>query len=249
MATGRAGKGDGQGQRVRAIAPGKGRQARAKATVEASSVRRNAVWRMGGLQGGKERTAVGTSDGRRCDPSRPHRIFRRRGRRSCCVAAIQSPIAQGFGHVRGGDGLAAGQVGRIYARGSVDDKGQLYLHIKALAAHLAVRGTLPVNVIVLAEGEEECGDARRRPDHPVIRGLAVEERTVMPEELARASEVFLSGTAAEIVPVGSVDGHHYQAGLVARTLMADFQKLVRAPDSEGFGEATHLKAPVSSLAA
>ena len=47
--------------------------------------------------------------------------------------------------------------GRIYARGSVDDKGQLYLHIKALAAHLAVRGTLPVNVIVLAEGEEEVG--------------------------------------------------------------------------------------------
>ena len=47
--------------------------------------------------------------------------------------------------------------GRIYARGSVDDKGQLYLHIKALEAHFAVRGTLPVNVIVLAEGEEEVG--------------------------------------------------------------------------------------------
>ncbi len=46
---------------------------------------------------------------------------------------------------------------RIYARGSVDDKGQLYLHIKALEAHLAARGTLPVNVIVLAEGEEEVG--------------------------------------------------------------------------------------------
>ncbi len=49
--------------------------------------------------------------------------------------------------------------GRIYARGSVDDKGQLYLHVKALEAHLAVRGTLPVNVIVLAEGEEEVGSA------------------------------------------------------------------------------------------
>ena len=47
--------------------------------------------------------------------------------------------------------------GKIYARGSVDDKGQLYLHIKALEAHLRVRGTLPVNVIVLAEGEEEVG--------------------------------------------------------------------------------------------
>ena len=47
--------------------------------------------------------------------------------------------------------------GRIYARGSVDDKGQLYLHVKALEAHLGARGSLPVNVVVLAEGEEEVG--------------------------------------------------------------------------------------------
>jgi acetylornithine deacetylase/succinyl-diaminopimelate desuccinylase-like protein len=47
--------------------------------------------------------------------------------------------------------------GRIYARGATDDKGQLFLHVKALEAHLAVRGKLPVNVIVLAEGEEEVG--------------------------------------------------------------------------------------------
>jgi acetylornithine deacetylase/succinyl-diaminopimelate desuccinylase-like protein len=47
--------------------------------------------------------------------------------------------------------------GRIYARGSVDDKGQLYLHVKALQAHLSSHGKLPVNVIVLAEGEEEVG--------------------------------------------------------------------------------------------
>jgi acetylornithine deacetylase/succinyl-diaminopimelate desuccinylase-like protein len=47
--------------------------------------------------------------------------------------------------------------GRIYARGSVDDKGQLFLHVKALEAHLATGGRLPVNVVVLAEGEEEVG--------------------------------------------------------------------------------------------
>jgi acetylornithine deacetylase/succinyl-diaminopimelate desuccinylase-like protein len=47
--------------------------------------------------------------------------------------------------------------GKIFARGSVDDKGQLYLHIKALEAHLATRRALPVNIIVLAEGEEEVG--------------------------------------------------------------------------------------------
>ena len=53
--------------------------------------------------------------------------------------------------------------GRLYARGSVDDKGQLFLHIKALEAHLAVRGRLPVNILVLAEGEEEVGSAHLAP--------------------------------------------------------------------------------------
>jgi acetylornithine deacetylase/succinyl-diaminopimelate desuccinylase-like protein len=47
--------------------------------------------------------------------------------------------------------------GNIYCRGSVDDKGQLFLHVKALEAHLKTRGRLPINVIVLAEGEEEVG--------------------------------------------------------------------------------------------
>lgn len=47
--------------------------------------------------------------------------------------------------------------GKIFARGSVDDKGQLWLHVGAIEAHLATRGALPVNVIVLAEGEEEVG--------------------------------------------------------------------------------------------
>lgn len=80
------------------------------------------------------------------------------------------------------------------------------------------------------------------------RGWAVEERDVMPEELASASEVFLCGSAAEIVPVGSVDKHNYQAGPVAKTLMADFQKLVREPDSEGFGESRHLMAETARAA-
>ena len=47
--------------------------------------------------------------------------------------------------------------GRIYARGSVDDKGQVYLHLKAVEAHLKENGTLPVNVVFLIEGEEEVG--------------------------------------------------------------------------------------------
>jgi len=47
--------------------------------------------------------------------------------------------------------------GNIYARGSADDKGQMYMHIKAIETLRAVNGTLPVNVKFLIEGEEEVG--------------------------------------------------------------------------------------------
>jgi len=55
------------------------------------------------------------------------------------------------------------RAGRIYARGSADDKGQLYLHLAALDFLLKTRGTLPVNVVVLAEGEEEIGSPNLVP--------------------------------------------------------------------------------------
>lgn len=53
--------------------------------------------------------------------------------------------------------------GRIYARGAADDKGQLYMHVKALEAHFASGSELPINVIVLTEGEEEVGSPNLVP--------------------------------------------------------------------------------------
>ena len=49
--------------------------------------------------------------------------------------------------------------GRLYARGAVDDKGQVHMHLKAVEAHLRTRGELPVNLRLLVEGEEEVGSA------------------------------------------------------------------------------------------
>jgi Acetylornithine deacetylase/Succinyl-diaminopimelate desuccinylase and related deacylases len=45
----------------------------------------------------------------------------------------------------------------IYARGATDDKGQLFTHLNALEAILAVKGQLPLNVKLVFEGEEEVG--------------------------------------------------------------------------------------------
>jgi acetylornithine deacetylase/succinyl-diaminopimelate desuccinylase-like protein len=47
--------------------------------------------------------------------------------------------------------------GSVYARGAADDKGQLYMHVKAVEALRAEHGKLPVNVKFLIEGEEEVG--------------------------------------------------------------------------------------------
>jgi len=49
--------------------------------------------------------------------------------------------------------------GEIYARGSADDKGQVFMHVKAIEAHLKQNGRLPVNMKIILEGEEEVGSA------------------------------------------------------------------------------------------
>jgi acetylornithine deacetylase/succinyl-diaminopimelate desuccinylase-like protein len=47
--------------------------------------------------------------------------------------------------------------GELFGRGTADDKGQLLMHINAVEAYLAVKQSLPVNVIFAIEGEEEMG--------------------------------------------------------------------------------------------
>src|ERR1035437_1330808 len=68
--------------------------------------------------------------------------------------------------------------GKIYGRGSVDDKGQCLMHLAAIEAHLRVNGALPLNVKVVIEGEEEIGSG----DFPwlttSLRGLVHWEITV-----------------------------------------------------------------------
>src|SRR5919206_4394412 len=49
--------------------------------------------------------------------------------------------------------------GEIYARGAADDKGQVFMHIKAVEAHMKKHGCLPLNIRFFIEGEEEVGSA------------------------------------------------------------------------------------------
>ena len=59
------------------------------------------------------------------------------------------------------------------------------------------------------------------------RGLEVIERVVMPEEILGAQEIFLTGTAAEVTPVGAVDGANFQVGEISRQMMDDYDAVVR----------------------
>ena len=53
--------------------------------------------------------------------------------------------------------------GKIYARGATDDKGQLFIHVKALESYLETDGGPPVNVKFLIEGEEEVSSPNLAP--------------------------------------------------------------------------------------
>ena len=59
------------------------------------------------------------------------------------------------------------------------------------------------------------------------RQLKVIERAIMPEEMAKASECFLTGTAAEITPVGEIDKYRFTPGKITEALWDDFRALVR----------------------
>ena len=54
------------------------------------------------------------------------------------------------------------------------------------------------------------------------RGYKVVERVIMPQEMAKAQECFITGTAAEVTPVREIGEYKFTPGDVCRTLMADY---------------------------
>ncbi len=73
------------------------------------------------------------------------------------------------------------RAGRLYARGSSDDKGQVWLHLLAIQALLETTGGLPVNVRLLIEGEEEIGS-------PGIVELLARHRAELASDLVVVSD-------------------------------------------------------------
>ena len=100
-----------------------------------------------------------------------------------------------------------------------------------------VAETTGANVFFVMDGEihtpkADCfldGITRR-----TVMGIArqrqykVVERAIMPQEMGKATEAFLTGTAAEITPIASIGDYKFTPGTITKNLLADFEALTRA---------------------
>jgi len=64
------------------------------------------------------------------------------------------------------------------------------------------------------------------------RGIDVIERVIMPEELCKATECFITGTAVEVTPVREIGEHHFTVGEITRQLVDDYDILVQRGHKE-----------------
>jgi acetylornithine deacetylase/succinyl-diaminopimelate desuccinylase-like protein len=85
--------------------------------------------------------------------------------------------------------------GNIYGRGTADDKGQMYMHVKAVETLRAVNGTLPVNLKFLIEGEEEVGGGS-------IAGYVAENTQKLKADVALVSDTALYAPGIPTLCIG-----------------------------------------------
>jgi branched-chain amino acid aminotransferase len=64
------------------------------------------------------------------------------------------------------------------------------------------------------------------------RQITVVERVIMPEDLEKATEVFLAGTAAEVTPVRQIGTQHFHPAAITEMLLNDYEALVRMPPEQ-----------------
>ena len=79
--------------------------------------------------------------------------------------------------------------GDLYARGASDDKGQTFMHIKAVEAYIQAEGHLPVNIKFIIEGEEECGSANLTPFIDLNKELLTADIVVVSDTALFAEDV------------------------------------------------------------
>jgi acetylornithine deacetylase/succinyl-diaminopimelate desuccinylase-like protein len=130
----------------------------------------------------------------------------------------------------------------LYGRGSADDKGQLFVHLKAIEAYLSSVGRLPVNVKCVFEGEEEIGS-------PNLRSFIEPRHQALAAEVAVVSDMLMAGPGRPAVTYAmrgmltaeiEVEGARYDlhsgnfGGAVHNPLEAICGMIDRLHDSKGY---------------
>lgn len=85
--------------------------------------------------------------------------------------------------------------GKIFARGSADDKGQVFIHLKVLEAYMKTTGKLPLNVKVIVEGEEEIGS-------PSLAPFLVEHRAMFDCDVVLVSDTHMESVKTPSITYG-----------------------------------------------
>jgi acetylornithine deacetylase/succinyl-diaminopimelate desuccinylase-like protein len=131
--------------------------------------------------------------------------------------------------------------GKIFGRGSVDDKGQVLMHLAALEAHLHVTNRLPLNVKVVIEGEEEIGSpsfeaflARER-ERLACDVVVVSDTAVFAEDVPSLTVSLRGLVHWEITVHGPTSDLHsgYFGGIVKNPLEALAQIIAGLKDQHG----------------
>ncbi|MFX0542277.1 branched-chain amino acid aminotransferase [Roseovarius sp. S4756] len=60
------------------------------------------------------------------------------------------------------------------------------------------------------------------------KGIAVHERHIMPDEMEGFEQCWLTGTAAEVTPVGQIGNYHFEVGALTRDIAETYETLVRS---------------------
>jgi acetylornithine deacetylase/succinyl-diaminopimelate desuccinylase-like protein len=132
--------------------------------------------------------------------------------------------------------------GNIYARGAVDDKGQMYMHLKALESLMkAHNGKMPINVRLLIEGEEEVGGEgiakyiREHPDRLKADFALVSDTEMFAPELPTLCVGLRGMVYTELIATGaSTDLHSgMYGGAAPNPFVALCQMIAKLKDENG----------------
>ena len=118
--------------------------------------------------------------------------------------------------------------GKIFGRGSVDDKGQVMMHLAALEAHLRLNGKLPINVKIVVEGEEEIGSPSfeaflaREKERLACDAVVVSDTAVFAEDVPSLTVSLRGLVHWEVTVHGPTNDLHsgYFGGLVVNPIEA-----------------------------